>query len=831
MPALTSHPLAKHVLAIFIFAAVALMYFYPATFMGKVIGNQTDRIQSIARKHEVETFRKQEGRPILWTNSIFSGMPSTLVGGSEPNTYDFATRGTLSLFRFFTKSTTPYALFFGGFLGMYLLLMVCRVDWRLSVLGAILYGLSTSHLLVLEGGHFNKLQNLILCPPFFAGILLLFRGKVWTGFTLSALFGGVILLSAHIQIAYYFIFLLIAFVAIRGYQEFKVGALNRFGRHLGLLVLAGVLALLPNLFKMWSLKSYGDESIRGKSELVLEDQPSEGLTKDYAFSWSMGKLESMSILVPDVMGATSGSAFVENSESNSYQALLTNPRANQLAQFTVKYWGDQPFVGGAYYYGAIMLMIFFIALFVIPTAWRWWSVISMVIIFAIGWGRNLEWFNFFLFDNLPLFNKFRAVNMIFNLGHIVVVAVGIMGLNHLLKMEKKEALKAVYKGAGITLGFAALVILFSFTMDLASPNDQIIKSEKAFVEALKMDRADLMRADAFRTILWILAGALILWLWTREKLSTSLVIFLLPVMALVDIVSVNLRYVNDDSYVKPSNFKRIFEARKVDKDILKDKDLHYRVFDMSNGDPFNNNLASYHHRLVGGYHPAKLKRFQEVRERYLEDPVKYDHLFNMLNTKYFIGKTGQGQVLYEENKDALGNAWFVERIETVENANQEIKKIKDFDPSTTAIMQEKWAEDISSKDFGPPSGSNVKLVNYIPDHLTYEYTSDKERLLVFSELYYPESKGWKIYVDGKRKEGLKKANYLLNATMVPAGSHTLELRFEPDNWYSVLWVSRIGGILITLLVLYMLYLLLGKGDFTWAETESLSTFKGEKAAA
>jgi hypothetical protein len=421
--------------------------------------------------------------------------------------------------------------------------------------------------------------------------------------------------------------------------------------------------------------------------------------------------------------------------------------------------------------------------------------------------------------------------MMFNLGHIVVVGVGIMGFHHLLKMDRKEAWKAVYKGAGITLGLAMLVVIFSYTMDLSGPNDRIIKNETAFLDALKMDRAELMRSDAFRTMLFILAAVLLLWLWVKEKLSTDLLVFLVPLLALVDIVSVNVRYVNADSYVKPSNFKRIFEARNVDKEIMRDKDLHYRVFDMSNGDPFNNNLASYHHRLVGGYHPAKLKRFQEVRERYLEDPVKYDHLFNMLNTKYFIGKNDQGQVLYEENKDALGNAWFVERIETVENANKEIEKIKDFDPSSVAILQEKWADDIPSKDFGPASGSSVKLVNYIPDHLTYEYTADKDRLMVFSELYYPEDKGWKIYIDGKRQEGLKKANYLLNAVIVPSGSHTLDLRFEPDNWHTVLWISRIGGILITLLVIYMLYLLLGTGDFTWARTESLGSSEEKKATA
>ena len=563
----------------------------------------------------------------------------------------------------------------------------------------------------------------------------------------------------------------------------------------------------------------------------MEDRPSEGLTNDYAFSWSMGKLESMSILVPDVMGATSGAAFVQDNESHSYQALMTNPRANQLAQFTVKYWGDQPFVGGAYYYGAVMLMIFLISLFVIPAAWRWWSILSMMIIFAIGWGRNLEWFNFFLFEHFPLFNKFRAVNMMFNLGHIVVVAMGIMGLHQLLKMDRKEALKAIYKGAGIALGLAGMVIVFSYTMDLSGPNDRIIKGETAFLDALKRDRAELMKADAIRSILWILAGAALLWMWTRQKVSSGLVVVFLPLLALVDIVSVNLRYVNADSYVKPSNFNRIFEERRVDKEINRDKDPHFRVYDTSNGDPFNNNLSSYHHKLIGGYHPAKLRRYQEVAERYLEDPISNDHLLSMLNTKYYIGKTNQGQILYDVNKNALGNAWFVESIQTVETANQEIAGLKDLDPATTALMQDKWVEGIENKNFGSPGNSKVKLINYIPDHLTYEYTADKDRLLVFSEIYYPEDKGWKVYVDGQRLEGLRKANYILNAIMVPSGTHTLELKFEPDHWYSVLWISRVGGILMTLLVVYMLYGLVIKGDFAWAETESLGSSEEKKATA
>jgi len=799
-------PFLKHIIALVVFAAIALVYFYPASFNNKVIGNQVDRTQSIARKHELKKYTESENSPILWTHAIFSGMPSTLIGAGEPNTYHYVNLFTLNIFRFFSKSTVPYALFFGGFLGMYILLLVCRVDYKLAIFGAILYGLSTSHLLVLQGGHFNKLQNLILCPPFMAAVITLLRGRRLIGFTFTALMASVMLLSAHVQIVFYFVLVLAIYVIIRLIDAYKDGSIKDMSINVGILLLAGFLALMPNAFKMWSLKSYGDESIRGKTELVSDQKPSEGLSKDYAFSWSMGIMESMSVLVPDMMGATSSAAFVSDPDSESLKALRGNPNANQLAQYSRKYWGDQPFVGGAYYYGAVLIFLFLMAMWTVPLRYRWWSLGGMLLIFMIGWGRNFSSFNFFLFDHMPLFNKFRAVNMIFNLGHILICLIAMMGLDRLLKMKQGEAWNAIKKGGIASAAIMIFALVVSYVVDPSAPSDAAIANQTKFLEALQADRLSIMRADIFRSIIYMAIPFTILYFWQKKKISSNVSVVIICALALIDIISVNVRYVNESHFVKKQNYNRQFELRPVDKEILKDSDIHYRVMDLSSGDPFNTNISAYHHKLVGGYHPAKIRRYQDIIERYLSNPQKYIHVFSMLNTKYFIQKNNQGQDIVIPNQESLGNAWFVENVQTVKNANQEIDALASFDPAKTAIMQEKWAEGLSSKTYGSSAGSSVKLTKFVPDHLTYEYSSDQNRLMVFSEIYYPEYKGWKVYIDGKEYGGLRKANYVLNSVEVPAGKHKLELRFEPNNWNTFLWISRVGSIILSLLVLYSLFL-------------------------
>ncbi|MDX1684414.1 MAG: YfhO family protein [Saprospiraceae bacterium] len=815
MSKLTDRFWVKHLIAIVIFVATALIYFYPTTFEGKVIGNQTDRIQSIARQHEVQEFREQENRPIYWTNAIFSGMPSTLIGGGDPNTYDYITRTTLNIFRLFSPVTTAYALFFGGFLGMYFLLLVLKVDWRLAIGGAILYGLSTSHLLILEGGHFNKLQSIIFCPPFLASLILLLRGRIWVGTALLALFGSVLLRTGHVQIIFYFGILMGLFLVFRLVRAYRQDEnVTSYGRHLLFILLAAVIAFLPNLYRMWALQSYGEESIRGKTELVQEDKPSEGLTKDYAFSWSMGKVESMSVLIPNIMGATSAEAFISDRESATFKALRGNPQANQLAQFTRKYWGDQPFVGGAYYYGVVLIFLFLAALFVIPPAWRWWSLASLAVIFILGWGRNFSAVNYFLFENIPPFNKFRAVNMIFILGHIIILLTGFKGLDRMLRMGPKESWPAIKKGAAITGGLILLALIMSYTMSLVGPNDHLIQNQTAFLEALREDRASIIRSDVWRALFFLLVAFGLYYAWLKEYVRMGSLIFLLLILGFMDIFTVNLRYVYPDKFVEQRDFDRVFSPRPVDRQILQDGDLHYRVFDLSSGDPFNNNISAYHHRLVGGYHPAKLRRYQEVIERYLSKPDQFPHIFNMLNTKYYIQNNQQNQPVAFQNDEALGNAWFVEEIVEVEDANAEIARLQSFDPERIAVVNDKFMSPDIPKQFGPSTGNTIRLTNYIPDHLTYEYSADKDRLLVFSEIYYPEEKGWKVYVDGERVD-LMRANYILNAAVVPAGTHELELRFEADGRTAMLSVSRIGSILLTLMVLFMLYRLYRSGGQEW----------------
>jgi hypothetical protein len=794
----------KHVMAFVIFAAVAMVYFYPYTFERKVLGNQTDRIQSVARQQESKVYEEKEGRPILWTNAIFSGMPTTLIRGHAVNTYDYLSTATLSFFKLFSKVTVPYALIFGGFVGMYFLLLVLKLDWKIAIFGAMLYGLSTSHILVLEGGHFNKLQNLILCPPLLASVIIFMSGPLWVGLSLTALFGSIVIRSAHIQIAFYFAFFLALYVAIQLYRSYKEDELKTMLMRTGLLVIAAILSILPNFYEVKAISDYSEHTIRGKSDLKVKDRPAEGLSKDYAFSWSMGKLESFSLLIPNYMGGTSGKAFVSDNQSHSYKALRGNPNANQLAQLSRQYWGDQPFVGGAYYYGAVLIFLFILSLLIVPAHWRYWAIGAMLLTFMIGWGRNLSWFNFFLFDNFPFFNKFRAVNMMFNLGHIPLVMLGMYGLQKVVS-SKSITNNKLYLGFGIAAGIAFLGLLFSYMMPLEGPIDSRLADQGNFLDALRKDRAAILRADAYRAILYIALAAGIVWMKINNKIKSGLTITLVAVLALIDIVSVNTRYVYPDKFVKKQNFDALFVPRPVDKQILKDKDIHYRVFDFANGDPFNSNLSSYHHRLIGGYHPAKIRRYQDVIERYLSAPDRYPHVMNMLNAKYIIQYgSGQGPVAIE-NPDAMGNAWFPEKVLKTRSGNEEINRLAEIDPLKHVLINLEYSKDLP-EDFGPSNRCSIKLENYVPDHLTYGYTSDKERVVTFSEIFYPEKKGWKIFIDGEPYKGIMKSNYLLISALVPEGQHILELKFMPDNFMMMVWLSRIGSILILGLVIFSIYI-------------------------
>lgn len=830
MSIISERPWIKHLMAIAIFIATALIYFYPTTFQGKVIGNQTDRIQSIARQHEVKEFSEKEGRAIYWTNAVFSGMPTTLIGHGHPDSYDYINLFTINTFRLFTHVTTPYALFFGGFLGMYILLLVFKTDWRLAIAGSIIYGLSTSHLLILEGGHFSKLQSVILCPPFLASLILLLRGKYLVGGVLLALFGSALLRTGHVQVIFYFALIMGLYALIKLINEIRSEIqITQVGTKIGFIVLAGVISFMPNLYRMWALNSYGEESIRGKTELVQEDKPSDGLDRDYVFSWSMGKIESMSVLIPNIRGATSGEAFVRDRDSESFKALMGNPNASQLAQFTRQYWGDQPFVGGAYYYGVVMIFLFITSLFLVNASWRWWSLGSLLIIFALGWGRNLGILNFFLFENIPPFNKFRAVNMIFILGHIIVVFLGIKGLDKILRQGRDKSWKAIRNGGAITAGLILMGWFLGFATGLEGPNDQILEGQSRFLEALRADRGALIKADALRAAFYLLVGFTLLWAWKKNFFKNRTVLWLVCLLAFIDIVTVNIRYVYPDKFVDQADFERIFAPRPVDKQILKDDDLHYRVFDLSSGDPFNNNISAYHHRLIGGYHPAKLRRYQEIIERYLGKPTEFPQVFNMLNTKYYIQNRGQGQPVVIDNDGALGNAWFVDKVKVVETANDEIAALASLDPSTTAVVHEKFVNEDMKMEFGSPSTASIELTNYIPDHLTYEYSAGTERMVVFSEIYYPEEKGWKVYIDGEERVDLKRANYVLNAAMVPAGEHTLELRFEPDGEMLMLSISRFGSILLTILFIYVVFVLIRSAQSNgWIDPSMIEEGKTRK---
>ncbi len=804
--------LLPHIAAVIVLILFAGIYFSPSFIHGKVL-TQSDIVQAKGMQAEITKY-KEKGEAILWTNAMFAGMPVYQISNGT-KIHNYVGAFINKAFRLNKAITVPYALLFTLLIGFYLLLVSLKVDWKLSLMGAIIFGISTSHVHLIDGGHLNKVLTLAYLAPTFAGALLAFRGKYLLGGFLFAIFIDRQIASNHFQITYYFFFLLSILGAIELYQAYKEGELSRFTKAAGTLLIALLIGIMPNVPKLWSTSEYSKETIRGTSELVKKvsdgtTAPTDGLDKSYAFSWSLGKMETFSLLVPNFMGATSSEAFAQDKNSASLKALrkMNNPQqAQSLAQATSKYWGDQPFTSGAPYYGAVVLLLFFLGAFLVKDPRKWWLIIGTVLMILFSWGRNFPILNYTMFDYFPMFNKFRAVSMAVGLGHVMTVLLGVWGIKELMNAarNKEEKMKALYAGVGVAGGLCLMVLLLSVVMTLEGPRDAALAQYPDFLDALRSDRAGIMQGDALRSLGFILAAGALIWVFIRSNFNAIFLIAGIGLLAVADQWGVNSRYLHSDKFVTPSKSKQITEPRPVDKQILADPDPHYRVLDFSRGNPFSNALTSYFHKSSGGYHAAKLMIYNELIERYLSRPTDNMHIVGMLNTKYLIG--GQaGQEQASKVQEALGNAWFVDEFRLVDNANAEMDALADFDPKKTAIIQKKFESSLSGLNITANPADNIKLTSYHPDRMAYESNTSSERLAVFSEVYYPPSKGWKVYIEDQPATDFVKANYVLRALRVPAGKHKIEMRFEPGSWTLGKTIGQVGSLLLMLMLLGGLFL-------------------------
>ncbi len=797
-------PFLPHILAYVLLLVLSVIRFAPVVLEGKVL-QQSDNMQAKGMQAESLQVREETGRLPLWTNSMFGGMPTFQI--------QYPTKGVLpKLFHGVLLSktiTTPHTSILLMMAGFYLLMVVLGADWRVALVGAAGFGLAANHMGLVEAGHSTKVVAAAYSAPVLAGLVLTFRGQYLMGFSTTALFLALQLYANHVQITYLLFLTLAWFGLAQLVDAVRRRTLPRFVKASLLSVAAVAIGFACNTGRLWSTMEYASETIRGTSELKAKEDSSGssaaeggGLSKSYAFQWSYGLSETFNLLIPNFKGGSSTEAFVSDPGSASLAALrqLNNPElANQLARYTTHYWGDVPFTSGPVYLGVVFILLGIMGLFLTKGPFRWYLVASIVFTILLSWGRNFPAFNYFIFDHFPYFNKFRDATTALGTTNLLLVIAATLGLQQFLQADTPgpERRTALTRAGLLTGSLLAAGLVLSFLMDYQKPGDDIPASLAA---ALAEDRAALLRSDLLRSAAFAVAAFGVLWLSLQRRLGFHWLIPGIGLLALLDIWGVGSRFVREDSYVTNLEKSRAVAPTAADEQIMADPDPHFRVADFRRN-PFSNAFTSYHHKSMGGYHAAKLMRYQELIERYLGDPQANSHIYGMFNARYFIGQNDQ----VIQNPDALGHAWFVESFEIVPDGDAEIAALADLEPGRKAVVQEAQAGLLRDFSLQFDSNATIRLTRYHPDEMTYQYEAASEQLAVFPEMYYPPAKGWQMYIDGDRAPDFFKADFTLRAARLPAGQHELKMVFHPTSYYTGEFIANTVALLTLLCFGFALY--------------------------
>jgi len=778
--------LSPHLIVMLLFVGISFTYFSPV-LEGKRL-DTPDIKNHKGMSKEVVDFRETTGEEALWTNSMFSGMPA----------YQISTKSNANLIQYVVKTISlgmprPANLLFLYLLGFYILLLSLKVDYRLSAVGAIAFAFSSYFFIIIQAGHMTKAHAIAYVPMVVAAVLYTYRRKMLLGGVLTALTVALELYANHLQITYYLVLILLLVGLVQFIKDLKANNLVDFTKRSGILIVAALLASGTSLTRLSTTMEYGKESTRGKSELTnnLENKTS-GLDKDYATSWSYGITESFTLLIPNFHGGSSQGALTTDSET--YQAIKRAPNARQLIKQLPLYWGEQPFTSGPTYAGSIVIFLFVLGLFFVKSEMRTWLILATIMSIMLAWGKNFMSLTDLFLDYFPGYNKFRAVSMILVIAEFTLPLLGFVALNKFLITnesidEKKKPLQlAFYIVGGLTLLFALIPSLF---FDFVGGQDANLEKNGWPVDALQSDRAGLLGADAWRSFIFISLSFGTLWLFLKNKLKSQYVILIVGVLVLADMWTVNKRYLNDDHFVRKSKVEIPYQPTQANLQILKDKDLNFRVFNQS-VNTFNDASTSYFHKSIGGYHGAKLKRYQELIEQHISqgNPA----VINMLNTKYVINKKGQVQ----QNPGTMGNAWFVNNVNIVANADAEIAALKELDVRNTAVVDERFKAQLITNLSN--ENASISLTNYKPNYLEYKSNSTNDGIVIFSEIYY--AKGWNAYVNGVLKPHFR-ANYVLRGLQIPAGNNIIEFKFEPSTYKTGETVSLASSIILLLLLAFV----------------------------
>ena len=802
------------VIVIVFFAVVSFVYFCPAITEGRIL-SQHDSVAGVGLGQEQKEYMERTGERTRWTNSVFGGMPTYQLSPSYQSTSLLSQ--IADLYHLYLPTYVWYV--FAMLLGFYMLLRAFNFKVWMSALGAVVWAFSSYFFIIIAAGHIWKVMTLAYIPPTIAGMVWVYRKKYLLGGLVTALFTALQILSNHIQMSYYFLMVMIAMFVAFAVIAYRQKEMAHFWKATGVMMLAGLLGVCINLSNLYHTYQYSKESMRGKSELVKENtanQTNSGLERDYITQWSYGIGETFTLLVPNTKGGASVPLAM-----NEKAMKKANPMYMNIYRQLGQYWGEQPGTSGPVYVGAFVVFLFVLGLFIVKGPMKWALLTATVLSILLSWGKNFMGFTDFFIDYIPMYSKFRTVASILVVAEFTIPLLAMLALKEwverpqILKERRRDFLISLGLTGGLALLFALVPKVFfsSFVSSMEMHALQGIPAEQLMplLANLEEVRMSMFTSDAWRSVFVIAIGVSLLVAYSAGRLKSATLVGSLIVLCLVDMWDVNKRYLYDAQFVEKIEEARTFEPTETDKLILQDKDLNYRVLNLASN-TFNENNTSYWHKSIGGYHAAKLRRYQEMIEEHISsemnavfqevaktggdmenlDAAKFPVL-NMLNARYFIFPLEGGQTVPLRNPHALGNGWFVDEVVYANNANEEIEAIHGLNPVQKAVVDKQFASVVKASS-PADSTSYVELLAYEPNALKYEINSANGGTVVFSEIYYP---GWQAWIDGEEVEH-GRANYILRAMNVPAGKHVVEFKFDPDSLHATETIAYIALALLAM---------------------------------
>ena len=810
------------VLVVIIFAVISFAYFFPADLDGRILYRH-DSSAGRGAGQETAEYHERTGKVSRWSNATFSGMPTYQTAPSYQSVS--VLNQAVKAYHLWLPENVWYV--FAYLLGFYILLRAFDFRQSLAALGSIVWAFSSYFFIIIAAGHIWKVMALAYLPPMIAGIVLAYRGKYLWGFIVTAIFAAFEVDANHVQMTYYYLFIILFMIIAYLVDAIRKKRMAQFVKATAVCAAGALIGILMNISNLYHTWQYAQESMRGKSELVKKDaanQTSSGLDRDYITQWSYGVDETWTLLVPNAKGGASVPLA-----ANTEAMKKADPNFMQIYQQLGQYWGDQPGTSGPVYVGAFVLMLFILGLFIVKGPIKWALLAATILSILLSWGHNFMPFTNFFLDYIPMYSKFRTVASILVIAEFTIPLLAMMALKKIVDepdLLTKKA-KFVYISFGLTGGIALLFALMPtlfFSDFISSQELEAFKSIPAeylspLESNLRSIRESIFTADCWRSFWIIVIGTLLLFLYKFKKLKAEYMVGAIAILCLIDMWQVNKRYLNDEMFVEKSVREQAQPMTQTDRQILQDKSLDYRVLNLASN-TFNENETSYYHKSIGGYHAAKLRRYQELIDAYISPEmqkmmpaiakaggdmtkVNGDSLFpvlNMLNAKYFIVPLQANQTVAIENPYVYGNAWFVDKVTYVKNANEELDALDKLNLRHEAVADARFQSQLGESK-NQDSTSIVKLTAYEPNQLTYDVRSATGGIVVFSEIFYPE---WTATVDGKPVE-IGRVDYVLRALNVDKGHHKVVLTFDPKSVKQTETVAYLSYGVLLLVVLFAVY--------------------------